>query len=107
MPPQREGNLTPKRSDKRPVRMPPSPKPTIVSVYGSEASARATPNSAWIRGSTTVTEYMPEPPSVISCGETINRVQAWEDSASAAAPAPAFMRRLRLLRPSGQSAAKQ
>ena len=38
----------------------------MVSVYGNDASARATPNSSWMRGNTTVTEYMPEPPIVIS-----------------------------------------
>ena len=67
------GTITPKRSASRPIRMPPKPKPIIVSVYGSEASARATPNSAWMRGSTTVTAYMPEPPIVISISETKSR----------------------------------
>ena len=52
------------------------PKPIIVRVYGSEASARATPNSAWMAGSTTVTEYMPEPPIVINSSETARRSQA-------------------------------
>ncbi len=52
------------------------PKPIMVSVYGSDASPRATPNSAWMRGSTTATEYMPEPPMVISSSDTSSRVQA-------------------------------
>gem|GEM_PF-4635955 len=49
----------------------------MVTVYGSDASARATPNSAWIAGSTTVTEYMPEPPIVISNRDTARRSQAY------------------------------
>ena len=44
--PIRSGTATPSRSARRPIKTPPTPKPTISSVYGSEASARATPNSA-------------------------------------------------------------
>ncbi len=58
------------------MRMPPKPKPIIVSVYGSDASPRATPNSACRRGSTTATEYMPDPPMVISSSDTASRAQA-------------------------------
>ena len=56
--------------------MPPKPKPIIVRVYGSDASPRATPNSACRRGSTTATEYMPDPPMVISKSDTASLVQA-------------------------------
>jgi hypothetical protein len=83
--PSTTGSTTPKRSASRPISTPPRPKPIIVSVYGSEASARSTPNSAWICGSTTVTEYMPDPPSVISASEAARRHQARADSAGAAA----------------------
>jgi hypothetical protein len=48
----------------------------MVSVYGSDASARATPKSSWMRGNTTVTEYMPEPPMVTSSSDTASRIQA-------------------------------
>ena len=74
--PMATGTTTPKRSASRPIRMPPTPKPIIVSVYGSDASARAMPKSAWIRGSTTVTEYMPDPPMVMSTSETASRTHA-------------------------------
>ena len=74
--PRPTGTSTPKRSARRPISTPPRPKPIIVSVYGSEASARATPNSSWMRGNTTVTEYMPEPPIVISTRDTARRIHA-------------------------------
>ena len=56
--------------------MPPTPKPIISSVYGSEASARAMPNSACTDGSTTETRYMPLEPTVISSSATTSRVTA-------------------------------
>ena len=74
--PSTTGTITPKRSASRPISTPPRPKPTIVSVYGSDASARATPNSAWMRGSTTVMEYIPEPPIVMSSSDTASRSHA-------------------------------
>ena len=70
------GVTTPKRSASRPISTPPRPKPIIVSVYGSDASPRARPNSCWMRGSTTATEYMPEPPIVISTSDTASRNHA-------------------------------
>jgi hypothetical protein len=55
---------------------PPTPKPIIVNVYGIEASARASPKSCWIRGKTTLTEYMPDPPIVMSSSDTPSRSHA-------------------------------
>ena len=43
---------------------PPSAKPSIVSVNGSVASARGTPNSACTAGNATTTDHMPTPPTV-------------------------------------------
>jgi hypothetical protein len=74
--PTNTGAITPKRSARRPIRMPPNPKPTMVSVYGNEASARAAPNSVCMAGSTTVTQYMPTPPMVISASDTMRRSHA-------------------------------
>jgi len=68
--------ITPRRSASRPIQMPPMPKPTISSVYGSEASARATSNSACTAGSTTATMYMQLLPTVIRARVTSRRVQA-------------------------------
>jgi len=56
--------------------MPPRPKPTSIHVYGIEASARATPNSACTAGSTTATTYMPLAPTVISSSATARRIAA-------------------------------
>ncbi len=70
------GTITPKRSASLPIAMPPRPKPIISSVYGSEASARATPNSACTAGSTTDTTYITLEPTVISASVTARRVQA-------------------------------
>ena len=58
------------------MKTPPMPKPTIISVYGSEASARATPNSACTLGSTTATTYIALLPIVISASATARRLQA-------------------------------
>jgi hypothetical protein len=68
--------ITPKRSDRRPIRMPPSPKPSMVTVYGNDASARVTPNSAWTGARATEMTYIPEPPSVISASATERRAHA-------------------------------
>src|SRR6267143_1781870 len=76
------GTVTPKRSESRPIRMPPTPKPTIVSVYGSDASARETPNSACRAGSATTTPYMAAPPMVMSSSAAPSLTQAYSDSAS-------------------------
>src|SRR3989475_9889442 len=76
------GTMTPKRSASRPIRMPPTPKPTIVSVYGSDASARETPNSACRAGSATTTPYMAAPPMVMSSSAAPSLTQAYSDSAS-------------------------
>src|SRR5882724_790219 len=54
----------------------------MVSVYGSDASARATPNSACTGGSATTTDNMPTPPIVDSSSAITSRVQAYVDSAS-------------------------
>ncbi len=70
------GTITPKRSASRPMKSPPTPKPIIVSVYGSEASARATPNSACTAGSTTTTTYMLAPLMVITTSATARRAHA-------------------------------
>lgn len=56
--------------------MPPRPKPTISSVYGSEASARATPKSAWTAGNTTDTTSIGLLPSVIRASTIASRDQA-------------------------------
>ena len=58
------------------MKTPPMPKPIMSSVYGSEASARATPNSAWTLGRTTATTYIALLPIVISTSVTARRVQA-------------------------------
>src|SRR5438034_8524078 len=76
------GTMTPKRSASRPIRMPPTPKPIIVSVYGSDASALVTPNSACTAGSATTTPYMAAPPMVISSSAAPSLTQAYSDSAS-------------------------
>lgn len=68
--------MTPKRSARRPISVPPIPKPIISSAYGMEASARATPNSAWTAGSTTGTTYVPLAPTVMSASVTIRRAAA-------------------------------
>jgi hypothetical protein len=75
------GTMTPNRSERRPIRMPPRPKPTIVSVYGNEAAPRATSNSACTAGSTTTTDHIPAPPSVESTTAARRRTHAYGDSA--------------------------
>src|SRR3954462_3341633 len=80
--PMSTGTITPNRSESRPMRTPPSPNPTIDSVYGNDASARVAPNSLCIRGSTTETVYTPEPPIVMSTSDTNSLVHAYEDSMS-------------------------
>src|SRR5262245_37661120 len=73
----------PNRSDRRPSMTPPHAKPNMVSVNGSAASARATPNSACTAGSTTGTDHMPTLPMVPSTTATPSRHQAKEDSTPA------------------------
>ena len=58
-------------------------------VKGSEASARATPKSAWMAGSATITDHMPTPPMVLSVTATPRRSQALVESVSSGAPDPA------------------
>ncbi len=62
--------------------MPDRPKQIIVNVYGSDASARATPNSACTAGSATTTDHMPTPPIVESASVTARRIHADADSTS-------------------------
>ena len=66
----------PKRSDSLPIAIPPKPKQTIVSVYGSDASARAMPKSACTAGSATTTLHMPAPPTVDSSSAMSRRHHA-------------------------------
>ena len=61
--------------------MPPMPKPIISSVYGSDASARATLNSFCTEGRTTETTYIAPLPIVISARATDRRIQACRESA--------------------------
>ena len=68
--------ITPQRSAILPIATPPSPKPTIISVYGSDASARATPNSACTGGSTTAITYIAPLPIVIISSTANRRIQA-------------------------------
>ena len=82
--PRNSATMIPYRSVMRPIMMLPRPKPTIVSVYGRDASPRATPNSAWIEGTTTATTNMPQPPMVIRATEASSLSQAAEESATAA-----------------------
>jgi hypothetical protein len=70
------GTTMPRLSARRPMNTPPMPKPTISSVYGSDASARAVPNSACTLGSTTATTYIELLPIVISARATTSRPQA-------------------------------
>ena len=66
----------PNRSCSRPITIPPNAKPSIVSVKGSEASARATPKSACTAGSTTTIDHMPTPPTVPSATDAASRSHA-------------------------------
>jgi hypothetical protein len=70
------GTMIPKRSASRPIPMLARPKPIIVSVYGNDASARATPNSDCTAGSATTTDHIPTPPMVESARLTARRIQA-------------------------------
>src|SRR6185503_11177037 len=76
------GTMIPKRSESLPMRMPLNPYPIMVSVYGSDASARATPNSACTGGSATTTDHMPTPPMVDNSNAITRRDQAYADSVS-------------------------
>jgi hypothetical protein len=66
----------PKQSCSRPIATPPSAKPNMESVNGSEASPRATANSACTAGSTTGIDHMPTPPTVPSPTAAASRAQA-------------------------------
>src|SRR5947209_15240362 len=76
------GQKIPARSESRPMKMPPKPNPIIVSVYGMDASARATPKSACTAGSATTTDHMPTPPMVDNISVTRRRIHAYDDSGS-------------------------
>src|SRR6187455_965440 len=69
------GMRIPVRSDQRPSSMPAAPNPSIVSVYGNDAPARATPNSACTVGSATTTDHIPTPPIVDSARASARRRQ--------------------------------
>ena len=56
---------------------PPQARPSIVSVNGSDAAARATPNSACTIGSATTTDHMPTPPTVDTSMVAPRRSHAW------------------------------
>ena len=56
------------------------PNRIIVSVYGSDASPRATPNSACTVGSATTTDHMPTPPMVDSVNPATRRHHAVAES---------------------------
>jgi hypothetical protein len=75
------------------MKTPPRPKPTMSSVYGSDASARAVPNSAWTLGSTTATTYIALEPIVISASATHKRRQACGESTVAAVRHPSIVRK--------------
>ena len=83
------GRMTPKRSASRPIRTPPAPKPTMVSVNGSDASPRLTPKSVCIAGSTTMNDHMPTPPMVPVASAAQSRIQAALESTSLAGAGPA------------------
>ena len=76
MAPPATGVRMPKRSDRRPIAIPPRPKQIMVTVYGSDAAERATPNSAWIAGRATITDHMPTPPIPESSSAAASRVHA-------------------------------
>ena len=90
--PIRLASMTPRQSARRPMKMPPTPKPTMSSVYGSDASARATPNSFCTAGKTTAMTYIALLPIVISASATARRVQAWRESACGATVAGVLTR---------------
>jgi hypothetical protein len=48
----------------------------MVSVNGSEASARSTPNSAWTAGNTTGIDHIPTPPTVANATDAARRAHA-------------------------------
>ena len=64
------------RSDRAAGAMPPAAKPIMRSVKGSDASARAMPNSASMVGMTTATDHKPTPPIVVMTSEAMSRSQA-------------------------------
>ena len=68
--------MMPRRSASRPIAMPPTAKPSMVAVNGSEAPPRLTPNSTSIVGSTTTADHRPTPPSVAMASDAASRHQA-------------------------------
>ncbi len=70
------GLTMPKRSTSCPINTAPPPKPSIASVYGIDASARATLNSACTDGRVTTTAHMPTLPTDPISRHTISRSQA-------------------------------
>ena len=62
--PTQSTGVMPNRSANLPVHIPPTPKQIIIKVYGKEALARSTPNSAWTGGNTTATTYIQLLPNV-------------------------------------------
>ena len=68
--------MMPKRSESRPIAMLLTPNPIIVSVYGSDASPRATPKAVCTDGSATTTDHMPTPPIVDSSSAIESRNHA-------------------------------
>src|SRR5215470_13743318 len=76
------GTMIPTRSASLPIRMLATPNEIMVSVYGNDASPRATPNSAWTAGSATTTDHIPTPPMVESARVTARRNHAYGESAS-------------------------
>jgi hypothetical protein len=70
------GITTPKRSARRPISTPPTPKPIMVKVNGSEASPRAAPKSVCTAGSATTNDHMPTLPMVPIANAIASRRQA-------------------------------
>ena len=66
----------PRRSESRPIAMPPKPKQIIVMVYGREAAERATPNSACTAGNATIPDHIPTPPMAASARAAKSRTHA-------------------------------
>ena len=90
--PARIGTMTPNRSASRPIRTPPPPKPTMVSVKASDASPRATPKSACTAGSATTKDHMPTPPMVPIASATQSLIQACLESTSLCGRGPGMRR---------------
>jgi hypothetical protein len=70
------GSMMPKRSASLPISTPPTAKPIMAAVYGTEAPPRSTANSASIVGNTTTADHRPTPPIVLSASDAASRRQA-------------------------------